>query len=309
MSIQKITQIFENLSNCTRWSLQLLNGRNVRGEFAYNAHDVVIVTSDAITEFMRELAIIYTKSKGKLSKYNEVCNYDGSAAENRIYKIEIVNELICESYEKLRKAMEKPDMQGNALEFPATSYVFKGNVPVDGNIAAIKLFTLINPFKVLEHAFAWNGESFKVLPDKYLLLRKYIDVLIIDSTAYLFNMNGEKLFNMERAYKTICRDKVEDIICSGIISDEDIFRQYATSGHNPRKFVAFDENRLQRIRNDEVFKNKMAEKFGIIQTLDGTFDSSIGDNVNRIVKFLCRKGMIDPADENPVEVEGARRWV
>lgn len=309
MSIQKIKQIFGNLDKCTAWSLQLLNARDVRGEFVYNTHDIIVTTSDAIIEFIRELEHEYTKEKGRLSKYQMVCDYDGSAINNRVYKIEFTNELISESCKKLINAMQNPDMKGNALDFPANAYVFKGNVHIDEKQIDIKLFTFISPFKVLKHTFMWDGDSFKVLPDKYLSLRGYVDVAMINDVVYLFNMNGEKLFNMERAYRTICHSKVEDIINSGIISDESAFRQYATSGHNPRKFVSFDENRLNKIKNDTHFRNRMAGKFGITQTQEGTFDSSDSENVNRIVKFLCKKGMIDPVNDDPVEVEGARQWM
>ena len=114
---------------------------------------------------------------------------------------------------------------------------------------------------------------------------------------------------MERAYKTVCRDKIEDVISSGIVSDESTFRQCAASGHNPRRFVSFDENRLRKMKDDAGFKNRIAEKFGIIQTPEGILDSSDSENVNRIVKFLCKKGMIDPVNDDPVEVEGARQWM
>lgn len=67
MSLQKIKQVFDKLSNCTMWSLQLLNAREVHGEFVYNAHDIVVTTSDAIIEFIRELELTYTKEKGRLS--------------------------------------------------------------------------------------------------------------------------------------------------------------------------------------------------------------------------------------------------
>ena len=63
------------------------------------------------------------------------------------------------------------------------------------------------------------------------------------------------------------------------------------------------------MKEDANFKNRMAEKFGIMQTPEGMFDSSDRENVNRIVKFLCKKGMIDPVNDNPVEVEGTRRWM
>lgn len=308
MSLQKIKQTFDNLPSCTAWSLQLLNVREINGESAYNAHDITVTTSEAIIEFTKELAHTYTKEKGRLSKYQMVCEYDGSAIENRIYKIESTSELIDESYSKLINAMKNPDMKGNALDFSANAYILRGNVLIDDTRVSISLFTIINPFKVLKHTLAWDGDSFKVLPDKYLTLRGYVDVVIIDGTAYLFNMNGEKLFSMERAYRAICSDRVEEIIVSGIVSDEDLFKRYATSGHNPRKFVAFDENRLHKIERDKSFRNRMAQKFGIIQTAEGIFDSSDSSNVNRIVRFLCKKGMIDPVNDNPVEVEGARQW-
>lgn len=309
MSLQKIKQVFSKLDNCTMWSLQLLNAREVHGEFVYNAHDIVVTTPNAIMEFIKELEAAYTKEKGRLSKYQTVCYYDGSTEGDRIYKIERSSELIRESGEKLLHAMANPDMKGNALDFPASAYVLKGNILIDGIQRSIKLFTIISPFKVFKHTFAWDGDSFKALPDKYLLLRRYVDVAMVNDIVYLFNMNGEKLFNMERAYKSICRNKVEDIISSGIVSDEGMFRQYATSGYNPRKFVSYDENRLRKIKDDASFKNRIAGKFGIIQTPDGIFDSSDSENVNRIVKFLCKKGMIDPVNDDPVEVEGARQWM
>lgn len=287
MSLQKIKQIFSKLSSCTMWFLQLLNARAVHGEFVYNAHDIVVTTPNAIIEFTRELGLAYTKEKGRLSKYQMVCDYDGSTEGNKIYKIDFSDELISESGEKLIHAMANPDMRGNALDFSANTYVLKGNILIDEIQISVKLFTIISPFKVLKHTFMWDGDSFKVLPDKYLSLRGYVDVVMIDNTAYLFNMNGEKLFNLERAYKSICRNKVEDIIGSGIVSDESTFRQYATSGHNPGKFVSFDENRLRKIKDDAGFKNSIAGKFGIIQTPERIFDSSDSENVNRIVKFHC----------------------
>jgi len=309
MSLQKIKQVFDRLSDCPAWSLQLLNAREIHGEFAYNAHDIVVTTPDAIRDFIGELKFTYTKEKGRLSKYQMVCDYDGSAIENRIYKIALSDELVRECGEKLANAMTNPDMKGRALDFSANAYVLKGNIRIDEAQVSVKLFTIISPFRVLKHTFMWDGDSFKVSPDKYLSLRGYVDVVMMDDTAYLFNMNGEKLFNMERAYKFICCRKVEDIINSGIVSDENTFRQYAASGHNPRKFVSFDENRLRKMKDDTNFKNRMAEKFGIAQTPEGILDSSDSENVNKIVKFLCKRGMIDPVNDNPVEVEGARQWM
>lgn len=302
-------EIFCKLSSSSAWSLQLLNARVHRGVFMCNAHEITVTTSNALIEFIRELESAYTKEKGRLSEYQAVCEYDGSTIGNCIYKIESSDNLISESCNKLIDAVYNPDMRGNALDFPANAYVLKGNVFIEGESIPIKLFTIINPFKVLKHTFACDGDSFKMLSDRYLALRGYIDVAMIGNMIYLFNMNGEKLSNMERAYKAICNKGIEDIIYSEILSDENMFRKYAASGHNPRRFVSYDEERLQKVRSDLNFRNKMANKFGIDQTPEGKLDSSNSNNVNKIVKFLCRKGMIDPVNEAPVEVEGARRWM
>ncbi len=61
MSLQKIKQVFGKLSNCTMWLLPLLKAREVHGEFAYNAHDIVVTTPNAIVEFIRELGLAYTR--------------------------------------------------------------------------------------------------------------------------------------------------------------------------------------------------------------------------------------------------------
>ncbi len=309
MSLQKINQAFGQLGSCTAWSLQLLHAREAADSFAYNAHSVTVTTPDAIASFVKELSGAYTGPKGKLASYQTVCDYDGSAVGHTLYRMDASGELIREACEKLLHAMSHPDMRGNALEFPANAYVLKGNVFLDETQVPVKLFTIINPFKALKHTFLWDKDSFHALPGKSLALRGYVDVAMLGDTVYLFNMNGEKLFNMERAYRSICQSRLEDVVASGIVSDADLFRRYAGSGHNPRKFVAFDENRLRKLRDDTHFREKMSEKFNIRQTPEGAFDSDDHDNVNRLVKFLCQKGMLDPANDDPVEVEGARRWM
>ena len=45
-------------------------------------------------------------------------------------------------------------------------------------------------------------------------------------------------------------------------------------------------------------------------TLDdnGHIDTSTPDMVEKLIKVLCNKGMVDPFDNVPVEVSGASRW-
>ena len=48
-----------------------------------------------------------------------------------------------------------------------------------------------------------NKGAFQELDKKVLTLRPTIDVLIYGNEVYLFTLNGENLFNMERSYKVL----------------------------------------------------------------------------------------------------------
>ena len=139
-----------------------------------------------------------------------------------------------------------------------------------------------------------------------LSLRSAIDVLILNSTVYFFSMGGEKLFNMERAYKAVCDNKVTMLEQSGMLYDNGVFGNVARTGHHPRMFLNFNEKRYERLRHKKERK-RYAELFEI-PIKDGKFDTSNIEAADKLVRLLCNKGMLDPFEELPVEVSGARKW-
>ncbi len=111
---------------------------------------------------------------------------------------------------------------------------------------------------------------------------------------------------MERAYKSICAALVSSIEQSDIITNKEIFSNIAKHGHNPRKFVAFSESRLNHLK-DIKYRNKMAAQFGIPMD-GGKFDTSKEGASDKLVRLLCNKGMVDPFEDLAVEVSGAKKW-
>lgn len=151
-----------------------------------------------------------------------------------------------------------------------------------------------------------NG-TFQEISDKVLSLRPTIDIVIFDGYVYMLTLAGENLFNMERSYKAICTTKISSIKDCNILTDFEAFSAVAGSGHNPRKFVSFNDSHLQKLKNANTRK-KMAKKFNI--SLDGDkFDSKKADTSDKLVKLLCDRGMVDPFDDNPMEVAGSKQWV
>lgn len=287
----------------------LLRFRKRNSEYVCNTHNIVVTTKNTLIDFVSDLSKTYTDNHGKIDSYQTVQPYDGSAEGTLIYQIAVTDALVSEAYNKILLAINNPDVGGNPLEFNANTYVLRGNVVIDGDNKEITLFTIINPFRTLKHAWSWTGEAFKSVPGKLLALRSHhVDVLLYDGCLYFFNMNGEKLFDMERAYKQICDKKIDEVLDAQLVNDEDCFRQYASSGFNPRKFVSYNKNRVDKLKSDKAFHDLVVKKFGVTCDSNGAFDSTDKKNVNRLVKFICGKGMIDPTDEKPVEVDGSRAW-
>lgn len=308
MSIDKLKSVFKNLTTCEAWSLQLLQIKNSKKNGTlYYGREITLSPKGALKNFLTEISSIYCSSEGRLEeKFEDVREYDGSTLSNTIYKLNSNNELISTEYTELIKAIGNPDSELDPLEFSAKAYVLKGVVIIDGEELSIKLISMKNPITALKHKYMHANGTFKEISNKVISLRTFIDVVIIDDIIYMLTLDGEKLFNMERAYKSICAKQIINIIDSNIINDVEIFRNAASSSHNPRKFVSFNESHLNKLK-DDVMRKKIGKKFKI--PLDGDkFDMNQQGAVDKLVKLLCDRGMIEPFDNNPIEVSGAKKW-
>lgn len=308
MSIDKLKSVFENLKTCEAWSLQLLQIKNSkRNGTSYFGREITLSPKGSLKNFITEISSIYCSSEGRLEeKFENIREYDGSTLSNTIYKLNSNNKLISTEYTELIKAIGNPDSELDPLEFSAKAYVLKGVVIIDGEELSIKLISMKNPITALRHKFMRANGTFEEISNKVISLRTFIDVVIIDDIIYMLTLEGEKLFNMKRAYKSICEKQITNIINSNIINDTEIFSDVASSRHNPRKFVSFNESHLKKLENANLRK-KISKKFKI--PLDGgNFDMNQQGAADKLVKLLCDRGMIEPFDDNPIEVSGAKKW-
>lgn len=297
------------IPGCTAWSLQILKVKtSKRDGTSYTSREITFTPSGKLNEFVAEISERYTNAdKGILKSFLGITGYDGSTIDKIIYTLSVNNELIKSEYNALITAIAKPDVEINPLEFKAQAYLLMGIITIDGAEYPVKLISMQNPVTTLNHKFWMRNGEFQEISDKVLSLRPTIDVVIFDKCVYMLTLAGENLFNMERSYKAICTTKIEIINECNIVTDFEAFAAIAGSGHNPRKFVSFNDNHLQKLKNANTRK-RMAKKFNI--SLDGDkFDSTKLDTSDKIVKLLCDRGMVDPFDDNPMEVAGSKQWV
>ena len=308
MSINKIKSVFEKLITCDAWTLQLLQIQNSkRNGTIYCGREITLSPEGTLTKFVKEISEKYcSQEKGIETLFESVNDYDGSTANKIIYKLDRNSELISTEYQLFIEALEMPDVEIDPLKLSAKAYVLKGIISIDGEEKSVKLISMQNPIISLNHKFLCARGTFEEITDKVISLKTTIDVIIIDNTVYMLSLAGEKLFNMERAYKSICENKITDIIELDIFNNADTFRIVASSGHNPRKFVSFNEMNLRKLTDADT-RVSMSHKFNI--PMDGDkFDMSKPGAADKLVKLLCGRGMVDPFDANPMEVASSKKW-
>ncbi|BAM23918.1 hypothetical protein SCIM_1264 [Streptococcus intermedius JTH08] len=245
--------------------------------------------------------------QGELKQYTDCREYDGSADVKVIYKLSKSSELITNEYGLLLQAIANPDTEIQPLELKYQASVIKGDLLIDDDTISVKFVSMQNPITTLKNKFLQSNGTFKEISNKVLTLRNSIDLVIVNDIVYLLNLSGEKLFNMERAYHSICDSKIQLIEVKSIIEGFDSFKESASSGHNPRKFVSFNDDHLEKLA-DKKSRKKIAKKFNIPLKND-KFDSTQDGVADKIVKLLCQKGMLDPFDDIPMEVSGSRKWI
>ena len=91
------------------------------------------------------------------------------------------------------------------------------------------------------------------------------------------------------------------------MTNADAFRRIASSGANPRRFISFNKNRLNVLK-DKRTRRKYASMFMIKTTPQGDIDTDDEKSAERLVKFLCNKAAIDPVENEPKEVAAMKGW-
>lgn len=308
MSLERLQSAFKYLNRCEAWSIQLLRIKTSKTKGTeYAAFSINLSPQGKLKQFVEEISDHYSKEdKHELNSSLRVQEYDGTMDGNTIYTLRIRDSLIAEEYSAFVTALANAEQEADPLSQRLQAYVIQGKVIIDAEEISVKLISMQNPITTLKHKFLHEKNAFKEIETKVLSLRPTIDVMILNDKIYFITMSGERLFNMERAYRTVCDNKVTILEQSGILSDANVFGNVARTGHHPRMFISFNEGRFQRL-TDESTRRKYAELFEI-PLKDGAFDTSIIEAADKLVRLLCNRGMVDPFEEQPVEVSSARKW-
>ena len=179
------------------------------------------------------------------------------------------------------------------------SYQYEGE-PVD-------LLFNTPPVKQLKGTwFTLTANRFKVIEGPVLVLPLTIDAMRIGDRVYFLTKKGLGMFSTPEGVASQAQGAVEAINASGSIGNVEKFAEYAHGGHNPRRLLRYDEEKFKKV-TDRRGGKKIREKFGL-QMEDGKIVSETKEDVERLIKVVCNRGMLDPFSDDAMEVSGAEKW-
>ena len=309
MSLEIIRDTYNQFPYSKEMHAYILDySHSIRQGTSYNCRRIELAPIDRIRTLAQDISNRFLLADGGIiNKYTDVREYDGTCNASTIYRISETNAEINIDLDLLLQGVADADTEMNPLAMKASAYLLSGRISSNNEEHQIKMISMYSPITTLKNRFLFDNGVFHDISRKVLNLRTTMNVVIIDRTVYLLDMSGETLFNLERSYKKKSEIAINEITSMNIISDAEVFRNTASAGHNPRRFVAFSQSKLERLSTKKT-REKVAKSFGIDLTSDKKFDTSNGENAEKIVKLLCNKAMWDILEEVPVEVDGSKTW-
>ena len=305
MSLTYLKSVFNALEQLDSISVQVLRVTNAKDGSHYYARQIEIQPEEDLIEFISGFRDHYSRTIDTVSSLDD---YQGDIVNGNYYKLPLTDDLICTDYQVLVNTLSNPSVEGNIAKKSWTALVIKGVIQIDDNESPVMLFSMKSPVTAFRNKFIMSGkDKFRKVSEPILTLNKNLDAIIINGFLYMLTMQAENLFNMERSYKLRCGEKVEEIVNLGILTNNDVFKNIATKGQNPRKFVSFNQSRLDALKETNSRKKYM--KMFQIDMKDEKIDTEANKSTERLVKFLCNKAMLDPVDEGPREVSAAKAWL
>ena len=210
MSLILMKKIFESLPKNQYWSIHLLEYKHLKGGSKYTCRLIELEPDGRLNKLIQDISELYTGEKGKkrLSRYNDVRNYDGTCSGTTIYKIPFEESDVVVDLDALFEGITNSDVECNPFEIKPQAYILCGRLLIDGKEHQIKLISMNSPITILKNKFMNKKGKFKEIKEKILNLRTSINAVIYDKDIYMLDMSVEPLFNMERSYKNKCNKAV-----------------------------------------------------------------------------------------------------
>ena len=171
---------------------------------------------------------------------------------------------------------------------------------------AVEFLAARPPVKKLKFVFGCIGEVLTELPKVVITLPMALDAVVMGGRVYFFNPNLRKQLWSREAETRDVWGKIAREVDRTKLSNPDLFEQVALKGMNRRRMANLDRERVDALLDGRRGR-KLAEQFKV-KVANGQLATDEPADVERLVKLITKHGMMDPFQEQPVEVARSKTW-
>lgn len=258
--------------------------------------------------FAEYLTSVSEKSLSTLSEVEKVCEYKCEYIKHILLWSSIKSPDVSQTWDALSNAKQiaekdwlndynKLNCKGVILRF-----VYKGK--------SVDVLFNSPPFKQLKGSvWTFTGNKYKFTNDRLLVLPSEADALRVDERIFFLTERGARIFESPDDLASRLSKVIDEIVDTGMISDAKRFREFASDVSNLRRLRGFEDGGLDRLKllSGHGEGKKIREKFGL--KVDGKkLAVTSEEDVEKVIKLVCQRGMLNPFDGAPMEVHGASPW-
>lgn len=309
--LKVLQQAFHRLATCDArcWTphfFQTHKGAN--GAISFDARQIAISPPEEWKRYLDSLEKDYVSGKKAFLKGGfSFREYDGSAPEEgTALHAEctdgVSGQIVCD----FTKALVNADVERGGKDLKENGFTICGKSEEGLRTIFVSAHT---PLAQLKNRFWLLHDATEYTPvDRPLLvLPKRIDALIVGDDAWFLTLQGTQLFAPDSICRKIAQEKISTMNGIKWIEGFDTFAKAAVTGYNPRRFLAFNAEKVTELA-DALKRKRIAKKFNISLKPSGKIDLSDPASANNFIKVVCDKAMVDPFNDGPMEVSGAKKW-
>lgn len=249
MSFQKIESAINTAKQITHWTSLLIEYNHKKNPNEYVCYTINFASAQLLNDTITSMCNAFLNV---VKKQNHILEYTAQNPKNTTEKLNVTSELMHLSWPALINHINNSDDSIDLKDISANAFIFTGSyVDTDGNNKNLYLLTQKNPvlsFKKRAPIFATRNNTITATPEPLVQFGKCFDILIIDNTLYSINNHFESIFNIEYSHKIVCQERLQDLEAADLIDDIDSYKNFASSGQNPKKFITYNPEIVKKLK-------------------------------------------------------------
>lgn len=243
----------------------------------------------------------------QLKQINDVQEYNGENTKISCDKLALNSDLLKANWDLFFSSIINPCEE--KFKGKVQGYLLIGK-PLDEDGKSITFVKTGNPLIKLSdnkaHFYRCTEDELDLVTDEYCRLYLTTDFIIYNETLYTFNLNFEKVFNIEKTMLRIKDNGIEKIALTQSISDLDTFKHFAKEYKSAKTFVTLKQERIDKIQ-DETKRHEVSTMLNIELDENNQFIIDTPEKTSLFIRYICYKIFKDSETDDIIEVSNAAK--